>query len=456
MLTPLPGYTADRRRRSRPGQRRTADHRARLAGGPRRPERRDVRAPRFDNIAQNAGQCLIGAEGCGSSYTPDLSDDGRYVTFATEADNLVVRPGATPARRSRSAATAARATSSPSTVTRSPTAAGPQHVNEPRRRPGATPHVIRLVGFVDRQVLDPAISGDGRFIAFDTGSRVLPRVLERRHRRRASSCRSTTTSVADVYLREWQPVVDTSAARRLPRHPARRHLGGPDRGPVHPGLRPGAGPGGRAHSAPTPATSSSVSSLNCLPPLPGAAAARSAVAAGAGPRPRRSSDATARCSVAFRPTAVGRPQRRPAGRRPGRIPFSVPAVTQPQDGSDIPPHRHRQVLPGQGGFTAQPSVDLGSQIVTTTSPEGTVTVTNTGDSPFQITNITLGGAEPRRLHHRRHRLHRVPRSRRVVHGSGHVHADGTGRAVGDAGLHRHGARWSASGRAHGAGARSRS
>src|SRR6185503_1224567 len=47
----------------------------------------------FDNIADNAARCLTGGEGC--AVLPDISDDGRYVTFATEAPNLVVRHAVT-------------------------------------------------------------------------------------------------------------------------------------------------------------------------------------------------------------------------------------------------------------------------------------------------------------------------------------------------------------------------
>jgi hypothetical protein len=357
-------------------------------GDPNAVTRRGI--PGFDNIAQNAGQCLSGAEGCGSSYTPDLSDDGRYVTFATEADNLVVDPASSLPGFSFCGDGGACDIVAVDRIAPA-NGGGPQHVNQP---PGPVRDPATLnppPGFVDRQVLDPAISADGRFITFTTGAEYFLGY---------ESGAPTTGFIepvdnnlfADVYLREWQPVVDTSPPVVFPDIPLGTTsaaqpavLSTQDFGPAPIQSWTITGPNAGDFAW--------VNQQNCLavvpPPPP---------VFGVPPVPTHGRVAlSSNCSVfvAFTPTAVG-PRNAVLQVVAGVDPFSVPG-TQPQvfnipltgGGAvvNIPPT-------GQGGFTAQSSVDLGSQIVTTTSPEGTVTVTNTGTQPFQITNITLGGPNP--------------------------------------------------------------
>jgi len=342
----------------------------------------DANKTLFENIAENAGRCLTGGEGCGPSSDPDLSDDGRYVTFATQANNLMARPAESlpgflfcgdPAPCDILA------------VDRDATsnAGAPQHVNEPLG------DVLDLDQFIDREVGSPAISGDGRFIVFDTGAEF--------HLGYFSPGPQTgfllpvdSNGEPDVYLREWQPVVDAPGPIAFPE----TQLGltsaaqtatfsTQDFGPA-PVLAVeilGANPGDFLIS----------SALNCLPPLPGAPPPSAPVP----PVPvhgRAHLGDPCSVSVAFRPTGVG--VRNAVLRVTTGHPFSVPtggAAAAANQVTEIPLTGGGA---GLGGFGSAPSVDLGSQIVTVTSPEVAIPVTNTGNTPFQITDVTLGGTNP--------------------------------------------------------------
>jgi hypothetical protein len=246
------------------------------------------------------------------------------------------------------------------------------------------PATLSSQPFVDRQVLDPAISADGRFITFSTGAEYLLGY---------QSAGPTTGFVepvdnnffADVYLREWQPVVDTSPPVVFPDTPLGTTsvaqpavLSTQDFGPAPIQSWTITGPNASDFAW--------VNQVNCLPVVP-----PPPPIFGVTPLPVHGRIAlSSNCSlfVAFTPSAVG-PRNAVLQVVAGVDPFSVPG-TQAQV-FNIPLTGGGA---GQGGFTAQPSVDLGSQIVTTTSPEGTVTVTNTGNQPFQITNVAVGGPNP--------------------------------------------------------------
>ncbi len=270
-------------------------------------------------MAQNAGQCLSGAEGGGSSYTPDLSDHGRYVTFATEADNLVVDP-ARACPGSPSAATAAvrhrRRRSH-----RAANGGGPQHVNQPPGPVRVPPRSIRL---------SASSTGGPRSRHLRRWSvhhlhdrrRVLPRVRER------ATDDGVRRAGRQQPLRHVTPRV---AARR--RHLAARGLpdtplgspGGPAHGPVHPGLRTGADPELDDHRGERRRLRAGQSAE--LPAGRAPAAAHLRRVAPAGPRSHR---AESNCSVfvAFTPTASG-PRSAVLQVVAGVNPFSVPG-TQPQ------------------------------------------------------------------------------------------------------------------------------
>jgi hypothetical protein len=336
----------------------------------------------FDDIYENAGQCLSGAEGCGDSDTPDLSDDGRYVTFATDADNLVVDP-----LESLPGTSFCGDGGACDIVAVDRTAAsnggGPQHVNQP---PVPVLDLSEELSFVDRQVLDPAISGDGRFVTFTTGAEYLLGYEEVEVEPDLFETQPVDENLfADIYLREWQPVVDPSLPVGFPATQVGTTSAAQSAGASTQDFGPapilaveltGANPGDFLI----------IDALNCLPPLPGAPPPVAAVPAV--PTHGRVQLGNG-CSVfvAFRPTDVG--VRNAILRVTTGHPFSVPG-TAPQI-VDIPLTGGGA---GQGGFGAQATFDLGSQIVTTTSPEIAIPITNTGNTPFQITDITIGGTNP--------------------------------------------------------------
>ena len=414
----------------------------------------------FDNIAENAGQsCFFGSEGeqCSgaNSVFPDISDDGRYVSFLTEAPNLIVNP----AENLPGGADCGGGEGDPCDVLvvdrlAAGNAGAPQHANF---APGArADSFIDADGSIDRAVRSAVLSGDGRFVAFDTDSEYLLGYFNP----------SPTTgfffpvdgnNAYDVYVREWDPVVDPSVPVAFPETPV-----GVTSAPLTATMS-------TQDFGPAPILAVEIlganagdfvlfpeASVNCFPPLSGAPPP---VAPAVPPVPAHARAHLAdpcQVGVAFRPTAVG--VRNATLRVTTGHPFSAPGAAAATAGPaaafaaavviDIPLTGGGA---GQGGFTSQPTIDLGSQIVTTTSPEGTVTVTNTGTSSFQISSIALGGANPGDFVIVGTDCVGFLLPGAVLHRAGHVHAGGAGGAVRDVDLHRH-RRWSAPDRSHRAGA----
>ena len=304
---------------------------------------------------------------------------------------------------------------------------------------------------VDRRYGQPVISGDGRFVAFDTDTEY----------RLGYAVPSSPTEQPHLPDRQQQPL------RRV------RPRVGPGRRPVAAIAFPETQVG--TTSAPQTATLSTQnfgpapilavevlganawglrswpSALNCLPPLPGApppvaprcrryrctggSTSPTRARSGSPSVPLPSASATPPCGSrrAIRSPRPVRPRhsgaaaavarrghRHPADRRWGRLGRvqlaadgrpRVPDRDDDEPGGDGHRHEHRQF--------AVPDPESPSVV------------------PIPATSDR-----------RADRLHRLPCAWCLVHRAGHVHADGTGRAVGHAGLHRHRRRWSASRRAH--------
>ncbi|MDP9386901.1 MAG: Ig-like domain-containing protein [Actinomycetota bacterium] len=123
-----------------------------------------------------------GAAGNGGSGTADLSDDGRYVAFSSVATNLV----ANDVNSARDVFVHDRATGS--TTRANLDSAGNQ-------------------AFGTRRGSDnPALSGDGRFAAFDSDA---PNLVP-----------DDTNNVLDVFLRHWTAVVASATASTVVAEPA--------------------------------------------------------------------------------------------------------------------------------------------------------------------------------------------------------------------------------------------
>jgi hypothetical protein len=316
--------------------------------------------------------------GDGDSTNPDISDDGRYVTFDTHARNLLPHDAAD--------------CEGPCSVVVVADIVAPNHAGAPRViGPSADPN-SPIGGMPESSQFDTSVSGDGRFITFTSvADDQLPFVPAPG----GAFVTPDTNNREDVFLRELRPV-DSA---------------------MPPSVDFGAVPVGSSSAlssvqfstadfGPAPVLSVSLTGANpgdfnivgtagCQPSLPDVPAAPVA------PVPNYGIihlDTPCLVSLNFAPIAVG------TRTAVLRVVTGTPFPATNPEGLPIPPgtppSRITTDVPLTGGagppaFQVTPvPLDFGLQTLGQLTPDAPLTVTNAGGNPFAISSVTLTGANP--------------------------------------------------------------
>jgi hypothetical protein len=317
--------------------------------------------------------------GDGSSLDPDISDDGRYVTFETQARDLLPHDAAD--------------CEGPCSVAVIADIVAPNHAGAPQLiAPSADPN-NPIGGMPESPQFGTSISGDGRFIVFSSqGDDMLPFVPAGGVGPLVSP---DTNNRQDVFLRELRPVdppvppsvdfgavaVGNSSALSTVQFSTADF--GP--APILSVALTGANPG----------DFDIVSTTGCQPSLPDVPDA---------PVPAVPNyaiihlDTPCVVTVDFKPTTFG------TRTAVLRVVTGTPFPANDPEGLPIPagtpPSRSATDVPLTGGagapvFQVAPvPLNLGLQTLGQTSPDEPLTVTNTGGNAFAIAAVTLTGANP--------------------------------------------------------------
>jgi hypothetical protein len=365
------------------------DNGERVLNSPFSPQTAEILVARRDatgvvtstDIASEAGTGPPTPGDGGDSSAPDISDDGRYVTFQTTARNLLPHDAAD--------------CEGPCSVALVADVTAPAHAGGPQLvAPSADPNNT-IAGMPEDPQFDTSISGDGRFIVFNSsGNDMLPFVSAAAGGGALVS--PDTNNRNDVFLRELRPVDPT----------------------IPPSVDFGNVPAGQASSiasvqfttndfGPAPILSVSLAGTNpgdfnilgtngCAPTLPDAPAAPVA------PVPAYAIihlDTPCTISLNFTPIVDG------PSNAVLRVVTGTPFPASNPEGLPVPPgqppSRITTDVPIHGGglgisaFKVDPvPLELGEQTVGALGAPKPLTVTNVGDLPFAIATVSLTGANP--------------------------------------------------------------
>jgi hypothetical protein len=362
---------------------------ARVLSSPFAPQTSEILVARRDaagalvstDIASEAGTGPATPGDGGDSNAPDISNDGRYVTFETTARNLLPHDAAD--------------CEGPCSVALVADVTAPSHAGGPQLvAPSADPNNT-IGGMPEEPQFDTSISGDGRFILFNSsGNDMLPFVSAAAGGGALVS--PDTNNHNDVFLRELRPVDPT----------------------IPPNVDFGNVPAGQSSSiasvqfttndfGPAPILSVSLAGTNpgdfnilgttgCEPTLPDLPAAPVA------PVPNYGIihlDTPCTVSLNFTPIVDG------PSNAVLRVVTGTPFPADNPEGLPVPPgqppSRITTDVSIHGGglaisaFKVDPvPLDLGEQTVGVLGAPKPLTVTNIGDLPFGIATVTLTGANP--------------------------------------------------------------